>query len=95
MPVLILREAPIDWERFLDHAVRRRFVLRMRRMLGYLRESFGVAIPTSVEAELARQPVSILERLEHRVRTREHRLLGELPTYVFNCFRGEPIRCSR
>ena len=24
------------------------------------------------------------------VRNREHRLLGELPTYVFNCWRGEP-----
>ena len=32
----------------------------------------------------------MLERLEYRVRSREHRLLGELPTYVFNCFRGEP-----
>ena len=62
----------------------------MRGMLGYLRASFGVAIPPSVEADLAAAPVSMLERLEHRVRTREHRLLGELPTYVFNCFRGEP-----
>ena len=88
--VLILREGPIDWSRFLAHAVQRRFVLRMRQMLGYLRETLDVAIPRWVEVELARRPVSMLERLEYRVRSREHRLLGELPTYVFNCLRGEP-----
>jgi len=88
--VVILRESPIDWQRFLVHAAQRRFILRMRQMLGYLRQALGVAIPLSVEADLARQPVSILERLEYRVRNREHRLLGELPTYVFNCWRGEP-----
>ena len=88
--VLILREGPLDWQRFLAHTAQRRFVLRMRHMLGYVREALGVAIPPAVEAELARRPVSMLERLEHRVRTREHRLLGELPTYVFNCFRAEP-----
>jgi Uncharacterised nucleotidyltransferase len=88
--VLILRESAIDWARFLAHSVRRRFVLRMRQMLGFLREALDVAIPRWVEVELARRPVSRLERLEHRVRNREHRLLGELPTYVFNCFRAEP-----
>jgi hypothetical protein len=88
--VLILREGPIDWPRFLAHAVRRRFILRVRQMLGYLRKTLDVAIPRWVEVELARSPVSPLERLEYRIRSREHRLLGELPTYVFNCFRSEP-----
>jgi hypothetical protein len=87
--VLILREGPIDWQRFLLHAAQRRFILRMRQMLGYLRQALGVAVPPSIEAGLARQPVSMLERFEYRVRNREHRLLGELPTYVFNCCRGE------
>ena len=59
-------------------------------MLGYLRETLDVAIPRWVEVELARRPVSMLERLEYRIRSGEHRLLGELPTYVFNCLRGEP-----
>lgn len=92
--VLILREGSIDWERFVAHAARRRFVLRMRDMLAYLRETLGVGIPPSVEAALHRQPVSGIERIEYRVRSREHRLLGELPTYVFNCLRGEahPVR---
>ena len=31
----------------------------------------------------------MLERLDIGA-DREHRLLGELPTYVFNCFRAEP-----
>jgi hypothetical protein len=87
--VVILREGPIDWPRLVAHAVRRRFVLRMREMLGYLRRALEVAVPPSVEAELARQPVSVVERLEYRLRQREHRLLGELPAYVFNCLRGE------
>jgi hypothetical protein len=88
--VVILREGPIDWPRLLRHTERRRFILRMRRMLAYLRDTFGVAIPSEVNADLARRPVSMLERFEYRVRTREHRLLGEMPTYVFNCLRGEP-----
>ncbi len=87
--VLILRDGPIDWQRFMAHAAQRRFVLRMRRMLGYLQQALGVDIPASVVAELGRQPVSMLERVEHRVQNREHRLLGELPTYVLNCWRGE------
>ena len=49
--VLILREGPIDWQRFLVHAAQRRFILRMRQMLGYLRQALGVAIPPSVEAD--------------------------------------------
>ncbi len=88
--VLILRDGSIDWHRFMAQATQRRFILRMRQMLAYLRQAMGVAIPASVDAELARLPVSLLERVEYRVRNREHRLLGELPTYVFNCWRGEP-----
>jgi hypothetical protein len=88
--VLILRQSSIDWARVLGHAARRRFILRMRHMLCYLRMAFGVPIPHAVGADLWRRPVSMLERLEYRVRTREHPRLGELPTYVFNCLRGEP-----
>ena len=43
--MVILREGPIDWQRFLVHAAQRRFILRMRQMLGYLRQALGVAIP--------------------------------------------------
>lgn len=86
----IARDGPIDWQRFLSQTVERQFIVRMRQMIRYLRQAFAVAIPAWVEAELAERPVSALERVEHRVRTRQHRLLGELPTYVFNCLRGEP-----
>ena len=85
---LLVRERAIDWDRFVAHAARRRFVVRMRRMIGYLHRTLGL-VPPAVEAGLARQPVSALEWLEYRVRSREHQLLGELPTYVFNCLRGE------
>jgi hypothetical protein len=88
--VLILREGQLDWRRLVEQAVRRRFVLRMREMLVYLRTAFGAPVPASVIAELANRSVSALERFEYRIRNREHRLLGELPTYVCNCFRIEP-----
>lgn len=87
--VLILREGTIDWDRLVAHTVRRRFLLRMRRMLAYLRQALGAGIPPEVVTELAGRPVSMLERLEHRVRTRRHHVLGELPVYAFNCLRGE------
>lgn len=86
---LIIRDGPIDWDRFAEQTVRRQFVLRMRAMLGYLRTTMEVDIPSSVLARLAAASASVLERLEYRIRRREHRLLGELPAYVFNCFRGE------
>lgn len=87
--VVILREGPIDWPRFVAQADRRRFLLRMREMLYYLRTAFGAGVPPAVLADLASRPVSMLEHLEYRIRSREHRVLGELPVYVFNCLRTE------
>jgi hypothetical protein len=87
--MLILREGQVDWRRLVEQTVRRRFVLRIREMLDYLRTGFGAPVPAAVIAELANRPVSALERFEYRIRSREHRLLGELPTYVCNCFRIE------
>jgi len=88
--MLILREGQVDWRRLVEQTVRRRFVLRIREMLDYLRTAFGAPVPAAVIAELANRPVAALERFEYRIRNREHRLLGELPTYVCNCFRAEP-----
>ncbi|HXJ82307.1 MAG TPA: nucleotidyltransferase family protein [Candidatus Methylomirabilis sp.] len=87
--IVILRGGAIDWNRLTEHTLRRRFVLRMRHMLYYIQRVMEVEIPPRILAGLAAQPVSILERLEYRIRGREHRLLGELPAYLFNCFRGE------
>jgi len=86
---LIIRDGPIDWNRLTEQTVRRQFVLRMREMLYYLRDAMKIEIPSAVLTGLAARPVSTLERLEYRIRSREHRLLGEFPAYVFNCFRGE------
>ena len=55
----------------------------------YLRSAIEIEIPSAVLTGLAARSVSMLERLEYRIRNREHRLLGEFPTYLFNCFRGE------
>jgi hypothetical protein len=87
--VLIIRDGPIDWDRLTEQAIRRQFVLRMREMLYYLQSAMEIEIPSAVLTGLAARPVSMLERLEYRIRSRDHRLLGEFPTYVFNCLRGE------
>jgi hypothetical protein len=79
--VRIIRAGGIDWDRIVSRAVRARFVLRLREALGYLHHRLGVAIPDDVLATLQARPVAAIERLEWRLIAREHRLLGELPTY--------------
>jgi hypothetical protein len=48
----------------------------------------GASVPAETLAELSRQPLSPLERLEHRIRSRRHPMLGELPAYWCNYLRG-------
>jgi hypothetical protein len=79
--MLVLRGAAIDWPRIVEQAVRRRYVLRLRETLGYLRERMGAPIPDAAMRELAAHPVSSLERFEGRVLSREHRVLGQFPLY--------------
>ena len=79
--IAIIRAGGVDWSRIVSHAVRARFVLRLREPLGYLRDRLGAAVPGDVLATLRACPVTGVERLEWRLIAREHRLLGELPTY--------------
>jgi hypothetical protein len=43
--MLLIRRSRIDWPRLVAHAIRRRFVLRMRAQLEYLRTAFEAPIP--------------------------------------------------
>jgi Uncharacterised nucleotidyltransferase len=79
--LLILRAGGIDWERLVAQAVARRFVLRLRETLCYLDSFMGGTVSSDALVRLSRCPISFLERVESRVRAREHRLLGELPVY--------------
>ena len=79
--MLIIAAGGIDWLRLADGAGKRRFVLRMRESLEFLRTAFGAPIPEAVVADLRARPATRLEHLERRILSREHRLLGQLPVY--------------
>jgi len=77
----------IDWPRLLAQAAARRFALRVRTMLGYLRRAFDARVPDEALDGLGAVRVSGLERLEFRVGNRPQGLLGELPNYWCNYHR--------
>jgi len=74
----------IDWPRLLAQAASRRFALRARTMLGYLRRAFDARVPEEVLEGLGALRVSALERREFRLGNRPQGLLGELPNYWCN-----------
>jgi hypothetical protein len=80
----ILRAGGIDWSRLVAQAARRRFALRARTMLGYLRTALAAPVADDALARLEALPVSRLERLEYRIGNRRQGLLGELPSYWCN-----------
>jgi len=79
--VAVIGTGQVDWDRVVSQAVKGRFVLRVREALAYLRERLDAGVPAEVVSRLRALPTSSLERLEWRLIAREHRLLGELPTY--------------
>lgn len=62
----ILREHPIDWDRFLEHTRQTRQILRMRAALGFLHDLLGANIPPSVRTRIATLPTTCAERIEYR-----------------------------
>ena len=60
----------IDWSRLLAQAAARRFSLRARTMLGYLRRAFDARVPDEALEGLGAVRVSGLERLEFRIGNR-------------------------
>jgi hypothetical protein len=84
----VLAMAEIDWARVVAQARRRRYVLRMRESLAYLRERMSAPVPGFVLAELALEPVSRLEHFERRVLGSPQEVLGQLPWYWCHHRRG-------
>lgn len=83
----ILRAGGVDWPRLVAGAHARRVILTARDTLWYISSTMGAPIPAEVLRSLSRLPISPLERLEHRVRSRAHPILGELPAYWCNYLR--------
>ncbi len=79
-----LRRLGIDWPRLYAQAQSRKFIVRARTMLAYLRRTFAAPVPDEALTSLAAAPVSRFERFEYRICNRPQGLLGELPTYWCN-----------
>jgi hypothetical protein len=87
--VVVIRGGRVRWERLVEQAVRRRFVLRLRAQLGYLRSAFEAPIPPAAMAMLAAAPISRLERFEERWSVRDRRRPWVL-VYWCNHLRSAP-----
>ena len=71
--VALVRGGQVRWDRLVEQAVRRRFVLRLRAQLAYLASTFDAPIPPEALAALDAAPVSRLERFEQRWSVRDRR----------------------
>jgi hypothetical protein len=71
--VTLIRRGRVRWDRLVAESARRRFVLRMRLQLEYLRAAFDAPIPADALAALAAAPVSRIERFEQRWSVRDRR----------------------
>jgi hypothetical protein len=67
---------PIDYDRLVKQARKRRVTVALRAGLSYLHESVDVPLPAGVMGALKSARVSPLERLELRIQTTQPRLRG-------------------
>jgi hypothetical protein len=79
----VIQHGTVAWDRVAEEAIARRYAVRTRACLAYLRAALDVPIPAAVMERLWAVRVGLSERLEHQVRTRGHRRLGLLPDYWF------------
>ena len=79
--MVLIETGDVDWARVVEQATRRGFVLRMRETLEFLKVAMDACIPDTVLAQLASCGDTWFERVERRILSRPHRLLGQLPLY--------------
>ena len=82
MRILCCETEPIDWQRLLDQAVRRRLILQTRYRLECLRSAVAAPIPAETVRAFGRARTSWLERVEFRARTQERRPPGTIAQAV-------------
>jgi hypothetical protein len=76
---IVARAGPrLDWDRLVDQAVDRRVVLALRETLGYVAETFEVAVPDGVLRRLASVPTTRRDALVHHLLTRRRPQPGRL-----------------
>lgn len=65
--MMVLRNAEIDWDRFMEQAKQRDLVLAARSEIEYLKTALGAPVPDEAMTALNRLPVSNFDRLQYRV----------------------------
>jgi hypothetical protein len=76
--VLRSTHAEVDWDRLVAQAERRRLILGLSEMLGYLHDTWHAPVPKRVIQSLGNLPVSRTERLEYWWRGRPPGVTGGL-----------------
>ena len=79
--IVILESAghEVEWDRLVREAVEGRLVLPLREALGYLVKLLAAPVPATMLEELDNARVTLIQRMEYRVRTARPGLTGFLP----------------
>jgi hypothetical protein len=91
---VIIRSAGdrLNWQRLYEQAEKRRLVLPLSRMLGYLHDGLDVPVPEAFLQRLRTAPVSKAEQREYRLKTRPMRGLPSLQVFWYNYTRSAGSR---
>lgn len=76
--MVLLRNAKIDWDRFMEQATKRDLVLAARSEVEYLKTALLAPVPDDVMAALHQLPVSNFDRLQYRVNTMPYTRRGAM-----------------
>jgi hypothetical protein len=89
--MMIMKTAPIDWDRLIAQARKRRLILPLRDTLDYLHSKLAAAVPSGILPSLHNIPASRLELAEYKYKTEnyESKPLGYLPVLWFRYLRFE------
>jgi hypothetical protein len=79
MTVLSATRGELDWDRLVAQAEKHRLVLPVLGALLFLREALAAPVPMEVIARLRKRPVTLMERVEYRLRIRPAGAWGSLP----------------
>ena len=83
MMILKADHAEINWDRFIEQAQKRRFILPIRDTMNYLHNVLEAPIPPEVLQDIEGLPVSRIERFEYQLKTKPKDRYGPLLSFRF------------
>ena len=89
--MMIVKTSPIDWDRLMAQAGKRRLILPLKGSLEYLHTRLGVHVPPEILRSLDKIPASRTDLAEYkyRIENYESKPLGFLPVLWFRYLRLE------